>query len=125
MEIKLFLTNILTSKITNKTIIEKIKKANNFNFNNFELERVLSHLNTTPMFFSDENFYRLVSINEILDAQKTLGVNIKTLKLIPIIDCGDNDFICFNINNNCWCKFNIAEEFCFFNKNSILEYFNN
>ena len=75
------------------------------------------------MFFSDENFYRIVSIDEILYAQENLGVNIKTLKLIPIIDCGDNDFICFNTNNNCWCKFNIVEEFCFLNKNSILEYF--
>lgn len=63
---------------------------------------------------------RLLTYNEILDAEEDLGVNFIQLQLLPLFDCGDNDFIVYHISKKCWSLFNIIDE-CVFKETNTLE----
>lgn len=63
------------------------------------------------VFFDDE--FRTLSLSEILDAQADLHVDFKALGLIPVIDCGENDFIVYYFNDDSWSKYNIIDELSF------------
>ena len=45
--------------------------------------------------------------------------------MIPFIDCGDNDFIVFNLGEGAWCKYNPVDDVSFSPKQNILDYFKN
>ena len=62
---------------------------------------------------------RLLSANEILTADEELHVNFKELKMIPIFDIGDNDFILYSFEDDMWKLFNIVDR-CEFDQNSDL-----
>ena len=63
---------------------------------------------------------RLLTYNEILGAEEDLGVNFIQLHLLPLFDCGENDFIVYNISKNRWSLFNIIDE-CVFKETKTLE----
>ena len=63
---------------------------------------------------------RLLTYNEILNAEEDLGVNFIQLQLLPLFDCGDNDFIVYHISKKCWSLFNIIDE-CVFKETNTLE----
>lgn len=71
--------------------------------------KILSY-QESALFFDSKSFLKLLSYEEIIDAEKELQVPFSTLKLIPIFDVGDNDFICFNGRAGCWCIFNVVDE---------------
>lgn len=71
----------------------------------------------TLLKFEESKFYdnngstfRFMSINEILNANQTLGLDLVSKKYIPIIDTMDNDFICYDLNNKKFVLFNIVDE---------------
>lgn len=68
--------------------------------------------------FFDE--FRLLSIDEIINAPEELHVDFDAKKILPLIDCGDNDFIVFHIGTNKWSRFNIVDE-CIFKERDSLE----
>ena len=53
---------------------------------------------------------RILSIEEIRDANEDLEVDFISLQLIPLIDCYDNDYICYDFKNDIWVVFNIVDE---------------
>lgn len=59
--------------------------------------------------FLDDNS-RVLTFSEIIDAGKDLQVDFVNLGLIPIIDCGDNDFIVYHVADDSWSKFNIVDK---------------
>lgn len=63
------------------------------------------------IFFDDE--WRTLSLAEVLDAQDDLHVDFKALGLLPVIDCGENDFIVYHADNQGWSKYNIVDEVAF------------
>ncbi|WP_297870034.1 hypothetical protein [uncultured Oscillibacter sp.] len=63
------------------------------------------------VFFDDE--FRTLSLAEILDAQADLHVDFKDLGLIPVVDCGENDFIVYHTSDDSWSKYNIVDETIF------------
>lgn len=63
------------------------------------------------VFFDDE--FRTLSLAEVLDAQADLHVDFKALGLIPVADCGENDFIVYHMCDDSWSKFNIVDETIF------------
>ena len=65
----------------------------------------------------------LKTIDEILNAENDLGINIRSKGIIPFIDCGDNEFIAYNLGKYTWCKYNIGNDFEYAQKKSILLYF--
>ena len=122
MEIKVFINNALKADYNN-SVLKRIE--NKFGpVTNDEAKRIISSVqNTDPIFFDDDYFYRLLSLEEILDADADMNVDFESLKIIPLIDLGENDYISFDIKGDTWCKFNIAEEFEYAKKTSIMDYF--
>lgn len=76
----------------------------------------------TVSFFKSGGFvegYRFLSLDEIEYAEDDLHVNFKRNGLIPLIDCGDNDFAVYNYIEGKWMMFNIVEQVCFKTKNEL------
>ena len=71
------------------------------------------------IFFDDG--VRILSFEEIVAAEKDLHIEFKAKGMIPIVDCGENDFIVYHFNDNIWSKFNIVDESVFKKKKSIEE----
>ena len=82
------------------------------------LEKIISN-SDEAVFFDDGT--RILSYSEILDAEKDLHIEFKDKGLIPISDCGDNDFIVYDFINKIWAKFNIADEILFKKRSSLDE----
>lgn len=66
-----------------------------------------------------DNGCRQLSISEIIDADKDLGVDFSKLKMIPLFDCGENDFIVYNLKNNSWSKYNTNDNSIFKKSSSL------
>ena len=64
---------------------------------------------------------RILSLEEILDASQDLDIDFKEKEMIPLIDCGDNDFVVYHFSEDSWSKFNIADETVFKKKHSLEE----
>lgn len=70
-----------------------------------------------------ENDWRTLSIDEIFNASNELHVDFCKLKIVPLFDTGDNDFIVYCSENDAWAKFNIIDECLFKNKKLLEDYF--
>ena len=65
--------------------------------------------------------YRVLSLSEIMDAEKDLHVQFKEKGILPLVDCEENDFIVYHYEDDFWSKFNIVDETVFKKKNSLAE----
>ena len=83
------------------------------------LERIISGSNES-VFFDDDDM-RILSFAEMVDAEQDLHIDFKSKKLMPIADCGDNDFIVYDYANNVWAKFNIVDETIFMKRAELGE----
>lgn len=99
--------------------IDKKKKSKVEKIYGSELPEIVGKIisvATKPIFFDE---YRVLSFDEICEADDELSVNFSEKKIIPLIDCGDNDFIVFHCKSDEWSKFNIIDE-CIFKKRKSL-----
>ena len=96
--------------------VSKIEKLYGFKLP-AQAKSILS-TNEEAEFFDDGT--RILSYQEVVDAEHDLHVDFNALGIIPIADCGDNDFIVFNSKENIWSKFNIVDE-TEFKKKATLE----
>lgn len=89
-----------------KTVVNKFNKIESlYNFKmNKDIKKVLSD-NERYTF----DGHRVLHISEILDPIKNFDIDFVKLRLLPIIDCSDNDLIVYEINNKCFSKFNIVD----------------
>lgn len=81
------------------------------------LEKIISNSNESVYF---DDGVRILSYAEILDAKRDLQVDFTAKGIIPVADCGENDFIVYDYNNSEWGMFNIVDEIMF-KKCSTLE----
>ena len=65
--------------------------------------------------------YRFLSLDEIEHADEDLHVDFINRKILPLIDCFDNDFIVYDFHGKKWMKFNIIELVAFNVKDSLEE----
>lgn len=105
---KEFLTYIQTQKIESK-YVSAVEKRYATSFPNL-IKRIISCANES-LFFDDE--WRVLSVEEIIDAPEDLHVDFIALNILPLIDTDNNDFIVYHSMDACWSKFNIVDE-CFF-----------
>lgn len=82
------------------------------------VQRIVSDCEKT-IFLDDD--MRILSFAEIMEAEQDLHVNFKEKGIIPLIDCGENDFIVYHLKNRIWSKFNIIDETVFKKKNELDE----
>ena len=86
-----------------------------------EVKKIIS-LNADTVFYDDKEVLRGLSNSEILNATEDLQVDLICKSLLPVFDTGDNDFIVFDLSENCWYLFNIVDEVKFKKATTISEY---
>jgi len=80
------------------------------------IQKIVSN-NDETIFFDDD--VRILSFAEIVDAKRDLHVDFKAKGIIPVVDCGENDFIVYHLKDHIWSKFNIIDEIAFKKKNDL------
>ena len=103
-----------TSNFNSIAKIERIYKTSLPN----EIKKLIAS-NNEPVFLN--NGSRILSLSEIIDAEKDLQVNFTSLGLIPIADCGENDFVVYIIAEKTYAKFNINSETLFKKESNIFK----
>lgn len=71
-----------------------------------EVKQILS-FSKESIFFDDG--FRALSLAEVLGAWRELHVDFRAQGLVPLFDCGENDFIVYHIRDNVWSKYNIVD----------------
>jgi hypothetical protein len=89
---------------------------------NAYVKKILS-FDSDGVFFENDDILRLLAHKEIVNAVADLSVDFTGMKLIPVFDTGDNDYIVFDTDNNCWSKFNIVDSVKFKQRQSLSEFF--
>lgn len=82
------------------------------------IKKIVSY-SENSIFFDDG--YRVLSFQEIIDAEHDLHIGFAEMNIIPIMDCGENDFIVYHLKSNMWSKFNIIDESVFKKKTELNE----
>lgn len=111
-----YFKQLAEKKVDNKKV-EKIQTLYETVFPE-TVKKVISNCGKTA--FLDDG-YRVLSLDEIADAETELHVDFKGKGIIPFVDCGENDFIVYHFNDNIWSKFNIVDETIFKKKNTFKE----
>ena len=57
--------------------------------------------------------------NEIINASEDLKVDFVTNKMIPLVDCGENDFIVYHFDTKKWSMYNIIDNCAFMERESL------
>lgn len=65
--------------------------------------------------------YRVLAYVEMLDANEDLDTDFVGEKIIPLMDCGDNDFIVYHFDTKKWSMYNIVDNCTFMQKESLEE----
>ena len=82
------------------------------------MQKIVSNCEET-VFLDDDK--RVLTFSEIVNAENELHVCLTQKGIIPIIDCGENDFIVYHYTDGDWAKFNIIDEVLFKRKNDLTE----
>lgn len=85
--------------------------------NNEELKRIISFVKEESIFFDEDK--RLLSRDEIINYKKYLNLNID---IIPLIDCWDNSFLVYNLNNQKFQMCDVSSETLYKDITSIENY---
>lgn len=97
--------------------VEEIQKIYETEFlDNFK--RIIS-MSEETIFLNEDR--RVLSFAEIVDAETDLHIAFKDKGIIPIVDCGENDFIVYHFNDDFWSIFNIIDESVFKKKDVLSE----
>ena len=107
----------ISELVTDDNKVERVEKVYGTQIPNV-LKGIISNCDE-PVFFDDD--YRILSLDEIVDAENDLHVDFKIKGIIPIVDCGENDFIVYLYNENIWAMFNIIDEIVYNKKESLDE----
>lgn len=115
---KEYLTNIKSIKIESSNVqnIEKKYKSKL----PLIIQQIISYSNN-PVFLDEDK--KVLSYKEILKASEELHVDFNKYRLIPLIDCYDNDFISYNFEKKEYCIFNVNDYCIFKNKPRLADYF--
>ncbi len=114
MNIQQYLELIKITEI-NPTAIESFEQVFKFKPNDY-LEHLLS-VEMNDYFIGDE--YRVISLKEILNPQGFFGVDFVDLKMIPLVDLMDGDYIIYNIQSEMYEAYNVYDEIAFIEASSL------
>lgn len=99
--------------------IELIELLKQNNIQNDELNKILSYVEEEPIFFSQEK--RLLSLAEILNYKEEVDTE---LNIIPLVDCYDNNFLVYNLEENQFQIIDVSDDFIWNRLESISDYLN-
>lgn len=98
--------SLIESKMSLIKSIYSVKKINRLILSLFLFENKFIEVN-------EKNSWRILGINEVENAEQELNVDFVSKKILPIVDCFDNDYIVFDFSSECFCMFNIVDEISF------------
>ena len=101
--------DMLSDTVVDKVKVDKVQSV--FGREVSETVQKIVSCSEDTVFFDDG--YRTLSINEIINADEQLHAQFTENGLVPLIDCGDNDFIVYNAKDNNWSKYNIVDDVVF------------
>lgn len=96
----------LNSKSIDKEIVEKAQEIYGNIFPEI-IQKIISS-GVESEFLDDD--IRILSTDEIMEAEQDLHVDFKEKGLIPIADRGDNDFVVYSFEAKSWSVLNITDE---------------
>ncbi len=82
------------------------------------VKKIISYSDSS-IFLDDE--IRILSFEEIIDAETELHVPFRKRSFLPVADCEDNDFIVYDYKNSLWAKFNIVDKTAFKKRQTLEE----
>lgn len=114
MTVKEYLEQI-REKAVNESKAGKIQEVYGCEFPEM-VRKIVSACDETVFLDGDK---RMLSFVEIINAERELHVDFKNKHMIPVMDCGDNDFVVYHFNDDVWSMFNIVDETIFKKRNSF------
>ena len=109
MKISEFLSNLESVKI-NTDNVRYIEDKYQIEISE-EMKQVISSIEEDVFF---EEGCHIFSFEEVMNDSENLGADFLDYKLIPLVDCYDNDFITYNFSDKSFTMFNIIDN-CVFN----------
>lgn len=82
------------------------------------LQRIISR-SDEPYYFDDGS--HVLSLDEMLSIEETLGVSFSDKHLIPVVDCCDGDYIVYDYGRGVWAIYNIVDDVSFKQGNSLVK----
>ena len=112
--------NIINSIMDTPINTDKVAKVQALYEDSFPefVQRMLSYME--DVVFIDDDL-RLLSYREVVNASEELHVDFQTKCILPLIDCGDNDFISYGTDDGTWFLYNIVENVKFKERESLGE----
>ena len=89
-----------------KLLLEKYKKVKNE-----ELNKILSKIKKEPVFLGEK---RLLSEEEVINFKNELGIDDNNI--IILLDCYDNNYLVFDMIDNCFKIYNIDDNLIYNSK---------
>lgn len=86
-----------------KLLLEKYKEIQNQ-----KLNKILEKIETKPIFLEEK---RLLSENEVINYKEELKIEVENI--IILIDCYNNEFLMFDMSNNCFKMYNFDDDFIY------------
>ncbi len=96
---------------------EKVAEVEKVYHTEFPLlvQAIISNM-SQPLFLED---CRVLAYSEIINASEDLKVDFVTNKMIPLVDCGENDFIVYHFDTKKWSMYNIIDNCAFMERESL------
>ncbi len=63
--------------------------------------------------YDEQVILRKLSNDMILEATIELKSDFISNHLLPLFDCGDNDYLCYDYSKGLWCMYNIVDDTAF------------
>ena len=114
MKFKPFLNKYTTAPIIDIPPIYRIHE---------ELQHFISACKR-EIFVENDSFsadFKVLSLDEIIDAETDLGIDFRALKMIPVIDCYDNQFLVYQIDKRNWGLYSMDDDIIFDENESMEE----
>jgi len=71
----------------------------------------------------DKDSWRLLSPSDIREAPSELQIDFVAIRRMPVVDCKDNDFICYDFGDSRYIMMNIVDQIVFDDAQSLREFF--
>ncbi|MBP3717001.1 MAG: SEL1-like repeat protein [Paludibacteraceae bacterium] len=111
MNLKKFIEKYTTAPIKEKKVAE-IVKAYGAELPE-EVQHFVSACGNEPLFLEDDKTnadFRVLSFDEIVDAEEDMDTDFKSMKMIPLIDCYDNQFVVYKFEEQCWAMYSFDDD---------------
>ena len=111
MNLKKFIEKFTSAPVNEKKVAEIVKVYG------VELPEDVQHFvsacGKNPLFIEDDQVdadFRVLSFDEIVDAEEDLDTDFKSMNMMPLIDFYDNQFVVYKFDEQCWAMYSFDDD---------------